>query len=161
MIQILRVPVRRIPILLGKKGEVKKKIELSTKTRLFVQKTGEVSIEGETEGLLTASEVVKAIARGFSPEKAFLLFNEEYQLYIISLDGETKKTIVRLKSRVIGRKGGAKTIIENYTNCVISVYGKTVSIIGLSSGVNKAAAAVEGLLKGRTHGYIFKKLESF
>jgi ribosomal RNA assembly protein len=159
MLQFLKIPARRIPALLGKKGAVKKRIESSTKTRLKVQRSGEVEIDGEPEGQLTAMEIVKAIGRGFPPEKAMELLDENRQLSVISLQGQTEKTIKRLLSRVIGQQGRAKRNIERLTGASIRISGKTVSILGDSQALDMACTAVEDLLAGRTHAFVYSKLE--
>lgn len=158
MLQAVLIPVRRRAVLLGKKGKVKKKLEDSTKTTVAIHE-GDVDIEGETEGVLLASNIVKAIGRGFPPEEAFLLLQEDYHLTVISLQGETGKTIKRLLSRVIGREGRAKQHIERLTGAFLRVQGKTISIIGDSNSLHLASTAVEDLLAGRRHGYVYAKLE--
>ena len=65
MFRLLRIPSQRVPVLLGKKGHVKKRIETRTMTRILVSKEGDVEVEGQPEGLLTAENVIKAIGRGF------------------------------------------------------------------------------------------------
>jgi len=45
------------------------------------------------------------------------------------------------------------------TGCFISVYGKTVAIIGLISQVSIARRAVESLLMGSMHASVYKWLE--
>ena len=156
MREILRIPEERKSFLIGKGGKVKEQLEEATQTRITVKE--DVDIEGEAEGVLKAKDIVQAIGRGFSPEDAFDLLQEDYQLYIIDLRGETKNTIKRLFGRVIGRKGATKRIVEQATNTKISVYGKTVSIIGDFSGVRKAADVIEDLLEGRSHAFAYRRL---
>ncbi len=156
MKEILRIPEERKPVLIGKEGKTKEKLEKETGTTIRIKE--DVEIEGGTEGVLKAREVVKAIGRGFAPEDAFDLLTEDYELYIIDLGGETRKTVKRLMGRVIGRKGATKRIIEQTTETRISVFGKTVSIIGDPQGVRKAADVVEDLLKGHTHSFAYRRL---
>jgi len=160
MIQDLVIPARRVAVLFGKNGSVKKKIEKSTKTALYVEKSGNARIEGKNvEGVLTAVQMVKAIGRGFSPEIAFILLKEGSQLNIISLQGKTEKTVKRLMSRVIGSDGRAKRNIEKLSGAQLCVRGKTVSIIGSLEAVHLASLAVEDLLAGRKHAYVYSRLE--
>jgi ribosomal RNA assembly protein len=157
MIEEINIPEERKGAIIGKNGEVKEEIEQRTRTTIRV---GEgVVIEGEEPILLMkACEIVKAVGRGFSPEKAMLLLNEDYVLRIVSLRGETEKTVKRLMARVIGRKGATRKILESDTNCLISVYGKTVSMIGRQDEVLACEEAVESLLRGRSHGYVYARL---
>ncbi|MFQ5647631.1 MAG: pre-rRNA-processing protein PNO1 [Candidatus Aenigmatarchaeota archaeon] len=157
MIESIQIPEERKAVLIGKKGEVKEELETDTGTSIRVNEL--VEIEGEPPGIYQALEAVKAIGRGFNPEHAFLLLEEGYQLHVISLHGEKPATIKRLMGRVIGRKGVSRRIIEQSTGTHISVYGKTVSIIGEWEGVEKAREAVEALLAGRKHGGVYRRLE--
>ena len=158
-IEIIRIPEERKAVLIGPNGETKEEIESQTGTRITVGDS--VQIEGEDpERVLLAAEMVKAVARGFSPEDALNLLDEEWHLHVISLTGEKKNTIKRLMGRVIGRRGATRHIIEDATGCKVSVYGKTVAIIGPWDGVEKAREAVEQLLEGRSHGYVYRRLMS-
>jgi ribosomal RNA assembly protein len=158
MKEIVNIPEERKGVLIGKDGSVREEIESRTDTRISI---GEgVSLEGEDPiRVMKAAEIVKAIGRGFSPDKAMLLLNEDYELRVISLLGESEKTVKRLMARVIGRKGATRKILEGDTNCLISIYGKTVSIIGRTEEVGAAAEAIENLLNGKSHGYVYAKLK--
>jgi len=159
MLQAERLPRKRILVLLGKAGSVKREIESATKTRLKIDMAGDVEVSGEVEGVLTATNIVKAIGRGFSKEDAFLLLNEKNQINVITLQGETEKTTKRLMSRVIGREGKAKRRLEQLTNTNICVFGKTIAIIGEEEGIEKASSGVEDLLAGRKHAFVYAKIE--
>ncbi|MBN1941553.1 MAG: RNA-processing protein, partial [Candidatus Diapherotrites archaeon] len=109
---------------------------------------------------LSAMNMVKAIGRGFSPENAMLLLDNETFLSIIDLQefGKTKKKLFTRKGRVIGEKGRIRERIEEATDTKISVYGKTISIIGRVQGIEAAKTAVEMLLEGARHDTVFKFL---
>ncbi len=158
MMEILKIPEERKAVLIGKDGSVKKEIEEKTKTKISIGET--IKIKGDTLNLLKAKNIIKAIGRGFSPEKALELLKDDYELYIISLVQETPKSIKRILARVIGRKGSTKKKIEDYTETHISVYGKTISIIGKWDNVDKARRAIEMILEGKPHGYVYKSLIS-
>lgn len=80
--EYVKIPKDRIAVLIGKKGQTKKEIEKRTKTKITIDsETGEVWITStkETEDPLAvwkARDIVLAIGRGFSPERAFRLLNE-------------------------------------------------------------------------------------
>jgi ribosomal RNA assembly protein len=151
------VTEERKAAVIGKDGRTKSQIERATHTRISV--TDFVSIEGEPIDVLMAVNIVTAISRGFSPKDAMLLMDEEYGLDIISLKGETKKSEKRLMARVIGSGGASKKVIQEETGAKLSIYGKTVSIIGKPDEISSAREAVELLLKGKTHAYVFKRLK--
>lgn len=155
--EIIRIPEERKAVLIGPSGETKDELESVTGTRITVSDS--VQVEGDDpERVYTVREIIKAIARGFSPEDAMNLLDDNWHLHVISLVGEKANTIKRLMGRVIGKRGATRHIIEEATGCKISVYGKTASIIGPWDGVEKARGAVEQLLEGRSHGYVYRRL---
>jgi len=88
--------------------------------------------------------------------------DEEYYLEIIDIkdfSGKSKNRMKVLKGRVIGSEGKAKKMIERYTDTKISIYGKTISIIGKWDKIIIAKKAVEMLLSGSLHSSVYKFLE--
>ena len=160
----LKIPLDRIGVLIGPSGNIKKEIEKSTETKLAIDSNeGEVVITS-TDGLrlYEAREVIRAIGRGFNPNLAMHLLKSDYGLEVVDIDdfvGKNKKAHVRLKGRVIGSEGKAKREIENLTQSSISVYGKTVAIIGHINDVINARRAIESLLEGATHASVYRFLE--
>jgi len=160
----LKIPKERIAVLIGKAGETKREIEKATKTNLEIDsKEGDVFIIGK-DGLdiYTAKEVITAIGRGFNPEVALLLLKVDYVFEAINLAdqaGKSKDSLLRLKGRVIGREGKTRHIIEELTETYVSVFGKTISIIGNNENVVSARRAVEMLIGGSTHASVYKWLE--
>jgi len=157
MNDFIKIPEQRKGVLIGKDGSVKEDLERLTKTRIEVN--DDVVIEGESLNVIKAKDIIRAIGRGFSPEKAFKLLSDEYQLVVVSLGKETEKTMKRLLSRVIGRKGLCKRRVESRTKTDISIYGKTISIIGNWKDVEKAEKVIEMVLKGKPHSYVYRYLE--
>lgn len=157
MIETVLIPRERKAILIGRNGFVKRKIERVTNTRITINE--DVEIEGDMFNVMKARDVITAIARGFSPMRAFVLLSKGYELKVISLIGQNEKTIKRLMARVIGRKGTTRRIIEYESNTNVSVYGKTVSIIGTPESIAIAQEAVEALLAGRKHGSAYIKMK--
>lgn len=162
-VNIVKVPKERIAVLIGKKGETKTELEEALLVEINIDsKEGDVEIKStESINLMVANDVVKAIARGFNPDIAKKLASDEYFLEIITLNdySSQKNHHQRLKGRVIGREGRSRNLIEEYTGCYISVYGKTVSIIGKGDAVRIAHKAVDSLLTGSPHAYVYKWLE--
>jgi ribosomal RNA assembly protein len=159
----MRVPKDRVAVLIGKNGEVKKKIEKSSNVKLDIDsKEGEVVITGE-EGLslYAAKEIIRAIARGFNPEFALRLLKTDYilEMFDIKNFANSNNAMLRLKGRVIGSEGKSRKIIENLTETSICVYGKTIGILGESQNVAFARKAIENLLKGARHSSVYKWLE--
>ena len=160
----LKVPKNRIAVIIGKDGSIKKDLEESTKTKLDIDsKEGDIFISGEDGlGLYTAREIIKAIGRGFNPEVAKLLLKPDYIFEVVDLSeyvGKSKEAMLRLKGRVIGKEGKSRKLIEELTECSISVFGKTISIIGLPDSAANARQAIESLLRGSTHANVYRWLE--
>ena len=151
------IPEERKAALIGREGRTKAYIEKMTKTKITV--SDGVEIEGEAVAVLTVCNIVLAIARGFSPKDAMLLLDEEYCIDVISLRGETQKAEKRLLARVIGKNGQAKKTIEEETGAKLAIYGKTISIIGTAEQLRDAREAIELLIMGKTHAYVFKRLK--
>ena len=156
----MRVPRDRIGVLIGKHGEVKRKIEEETGVRLIIDsESGEVTIDdsgADPDKALRALNVVKAIARGFSPERAFRLLQDGVYLEIIDIRDFAGKSRNR---RIIGRKGRSRKTIEEMSGAYVSVYGDTVAIIGDPLQIDLASRAVEKLLQGSKHSTAYRYIE--
>jgi len=161
------IPRDRVGVLVGPGGTVKSTIEDRLLVDLKIDSpSGAVEIgvkpnAPDPSGALQAKDIVLAIGRGFSPERAFRLFNEDTALDIIDLHdffGKNEAEIRRVDGRIIGREGKTRRILEELTGAAISVSGHTVSIIGGYEGVSMAKDALEKLIKGRQHGTVYKFL---
>ena len=164
MSEELKIPKERIAVLIGEKGATKRKIQKLTETKITISsKEGDVVIDGEDSyKLFITQNIVKAIARGFNPNIALKLLKEDYTFDMISIQdfaGKSKKQEERIKSRVIGKEGKARRTLENMTNTHISVYGKTVGIIGSLEDVHLAKKALDKLLNGSPHSNVYKYIE--
>lgn len=163
--QEMKIPKDRVGALIGKKGEIKKYIEQKANLKLEIDSnTGDVALIGEDSiALYETKNIISAIGRGFAPETAFQLFNESNVLELIDINdysGKSQKKLERLKGRVIGSGGKARKMVEDMTETNISVYGKTIGIIGEIERANMARRAVEQLLAGSPHGSVYKWLEN-
>ncbi len=159
----LVIPEDRIGVLIGKEGEVKERIEKETGCKLKISsKTGVVKIECEDPiGFLRAQDVIKAIAHGFNPDVAMKLLQDELMvLEIIDLTGYVSpKHLERVKGRIIGKEGKMRRFIEDTLDVNISVYGKTVAIIGDAESVAAAREAILMLVEGAQHSTVQRFLE--
>lgn len=159
----LKIPKERIAVLIGKDGEVKKELEALTNTRIIIDsKEGDVQLVGtDSVKLYSLKDLVRAIARGFNPDIARSILKQDYLLEVLTLSDyvKSKDQMLRLKGRVIGTNGKAREIIEELTETNISVYGKTIAILGFCDHVAIAKKALESLLTGSPHSSVFKWLE--
>ena len=107
-------------------------------------------------------DIIKAIGRGFSPEKALLLFNDDYYFELLDIRdwaGKRSSHIKRLAGRVIGKDGKARRVIEEITGAYVAIYGHTVAIIGRMDEIEFARRAIEMLLEGANHSTVYRYLE--
>ncbi len=166
--KLIRIPSDRVGVLIGKSGNVKSKIEESCFVSLEIDgDTGEVFIrtQGDVDKIqpFKAMEIVTAIGRGFSPENAMTLLKGENALHVIDLRefaGKSNANVERIKGRIIGEGGRARRNMENLSGTHISVYGRTVSIIGDSSKLRLAVDAISSISSGSMHGAVYTKLEA-
>jgi ribosomal RNA assembly protein len=161
------IPLERLGVLIGREGSMKSRVENAFKARLIIQsESGVVEIVPREDSndptmILRARDVVVAIARGFSPDRALSLVDDDVVLDIIDLRdtfGRNERDIARLKGRVIGRDGKIRRLIEEMTDAKVSVYGHTISMLGEYEKVTAAREAIELLLKGKQHSTLYKLL---
>jgi len=161
------IPKERIGVLVGPKGSVKSAIEQKLFVDLKIDSdSGSVDIgvrpdSPDPSSALRAKDLVLAIGRGFSPPRAFSLFNEDMTFDIVDLHdyfGKNEAEIKRVDGRIIGREGKSRRNLEELTGTLISVSGHTVSIIGTFESVSMAKDALEKLIDGRQHGTVYKFL---
>ena len=163
--EIILVPHERLGVLIGEKGTTKKQIEERTGLELKINsETGEVKVERTDENAsmaLKAVDIVTAIARGFSAERAMELISDDIYLRIIRLADivRNEKDLARQRARLIGTKGKARHMLEDYTGTHISIYGKTVAIIGDAESAELAAEAVVKLASGTPHGDVYREIQ--
>jgi len=161
-----RVPEDRVAVVIGPGGRTKRAIATATSTHIDIDAgEGEVCLVGpdtDPMGVLKARDIVLAIGRGFSPESAMRLHKENTFLGVLDIKLATghreKAALRRIRSRVIGTNGRARTRIEELSGCSISVYGSTVALIGEEEQLERATRAVELLVKGSEHSTVFHLL---
>lgn len=166
--EYLKIPRERVGAVIGKQGITKEEIENATRTSIEIDsETGSVSISPREDAedplaVWKARYIVKAVGRGFNPEIALKLTDDEVLLEIINLPdyvGKSKKAILRQKGRIIGKDGRTRDIITDMTGVDISIYGKTVAIIGDMEHIHLAKEAVEMILNGSRHKSVYAFLE--
>ena len=163
--QVVRIPVERVGAVIGKEGGTKKYLEGEMGVTLSVDgKEGLVTVKAETlkTDPLSATRVIEAIGRGFSPQRARRLLDEGTALEVIDLRdfaGRSSNSLERIRGRVIGLKGKSRRVIEELTACHLSVYGRTVAIIGDASEVQLASQAVRSLATGSQHKTVYNTLQ--
>ncbi|HUV25286.1 MAG TPA: KH domain-containing protein [Methanomassiliicoccales archaeon] len=163
---MLRIPMDRVGSLIGKGGETKKMIEDRTKTIIKVDPEGEVRIynRGSEDPLIVVkvTDLIRAVGRGFSPERALRLLDDDEYFEVIDIRdyvGKKSSHVIRMRARIIGTNGKTRRLIEDLTGAFISIYGSSVSIIGNSIQMPIVRNAVDMLLRGSEHSTVYKYME--
>ena len=164
--QVVRIPVERVGAVIGKEGATKKYLESEMGVKVEVDsREGLVTIRAESAlktDPFSVTRVIEAIGRGFSPQRARRLLDEGTALEVIDLrnySGRSANSLERIRGRVIGIKGKSRRVIEELTACQISVYGRTVAIIGEAGEVQLASDAVRSLATGSQHKAVYNTLQ--
>ena len=163
----VKIPRERIGALIGKSGKVKQDIEKKCGVAIEVDsESGDAMVRGdrpvEQMEIFKAVEIVSAIARGFSPERAMRLFGEEevyQQLDLREYAGKSPSALARIRGRIIGEGGKARRTIEELSGSYVSVYGHTVGLIGTYHEIRLATEAIELLAKGSMHKTVYNMLQ--
>ena len=164
----VKIPDERVGVLIGKNGSVKSYIQEETGTIIEIdttEDTGSVTVKaapGSNDPVMVwvARDIIRAIGRGFNEEKACKLLDENFRFDEIRIgDLGSPKRLKQIKGRLIGQKGKMRSTIEDSTEVFISIYGKTVSIIGRVENITVAKRAIDLILEGRQLGTVFKFLE--
>jgi len=160
----VKIPLDRVGVVIGKNGEIKKMIEETTGVRLEINSNeGEIKIfynDGNLD-FLKVRDFIYAIGRGFSPSRAIRILEDDMVMYdIIKLGQMSKKDLMRIKGRIIGKNGSMRRYIENVTGATVSVYGDTIAIIGYPEEISIAKKAVTMLIDGIPHTVVYKFLDN-
>ena len=113
MEHLSRVPKDRIAVLIGKSGKTREMIEEACDGSLSIDsQTGDVSISwtGDPDPIrrMKVPDVISAIGRGFSPERAVQLLDDDVFLRMYDIRewvGRQPNQTRRMRSRLIGTNG--------------------------------------------------------
>src|SRR3972149_8101025 len=115
------IPHDRIGVILGREGSTKTEIEQAFKVKLTVNsESGTIEVTPSEDNddpstILRARDVVTAVGRGVSPERAMTLIDDDMVLDVIDLRelfGKNESDINRIKGRVIGSEGKMRRLLE-------------------------------------------------
>ncbi|ELY54868.1 KH domain-containing protein [Natronolimnohabitans innermongolicus] len=163
--QHVKIPQDRIGVLIGEGGETMREIEAKAEVRLDIDsENGSVAVEtvGDPVSGLKAPDIVRAIGRGFAPDAALRLLEDEMMLFdVVDIDAAARNTndMKRKKGRLIGEDGRTRELMEELTGADVVIYGSTLGVIGAPQEVDAVRTAAEMLLDGAPHGAVYSFLE--
>jgi len=140
--QHVKVPQDRLGVLIGEGGETMREIERRAEVRLDIDsESGSVAIDavGAPVTGLVAPDIVRAIGRGFRPDAALSLLDDDMRMFdLIDIDDATrnKNDLQRQKGRLIGEDGRTRELMEELTGATVVIYGTTLGAIGTPQQVD-------------------------
>ena len=160
MIDFVSIPKERLKVLVEEKKSLRN-LEKFSNSKIKLDDV--VTIEcDDSLMMLRLKEVIRAFGRGFDLEDAMDLLDESYALETIDVSdfaGKSKSRQIVLKGRVIGREGSMQEFIAKKSDVKISIYGKTISIVGMWDNVQNAKQIIEKLLRGAKHSSVYRFYE--
>ncbi len=161
-----RIPQDRVGVLIGPEGGTKRGLEERAGIHVEIDSaSGEVTIDerdaADPSMALKARDVVQAIGRGFSEQRAFRLLEDDVYLEVLDIKdfARSKARLEQIRARVIGTRGKTRRILEELTGVDISVLGHTVALVGPTFEMGIAREAVLMLLRGSEHRTVYRFLE--
>lgn len=163
--QHVKIPQDRIGVLIGDGGATMREIEAQAEVRLNIDsETGSVEVEsvGDPVRGLKGPDIVQAIGRGFAPDDALTLLDDEMMMFeLIDIGAATrnKSDLKRKKGRLIGENGRTRQLMAELSGAAVVIYGTTLGAIGTPKQVEVVRSASEMLLDGAPHGAVYSFLE--
>lgn len=143
---------------LGKIRQNKKKLEKELNIKISFENEC-VCAEGESIDEYKAVQVIEAINLGFRLGEALILKDDDFILEKINIKDISKGNLARVRARVIGSRGKTKELIENLSDCCISIKDNRIGIIGRAEDIKKTIHALESLVQGAKQGNVYAFLE--
>jgi len=155
--QVCKIPEERVEKLQKNLERFKKALNCE-----IVIKDNQVVITSQNSfNEYIARNVIIAFGRGFSIDDALELCREDKYFKLIELQdyAKNRNQLVRIKSRVIGRKGRVKKEIERLTGAKIAIYGKTIALIGGEQELKSAEDALIRIITGSKQSNVLRLLQ--
>ena len=81
-IEVVKIPVERIKVFLETGGKIKKLLESKCSVHLHIEPgEGDIEISGNPTNIFFAGDMIRAIGRGFTPEIALRLLNQDHWIF--------------------------------------------------------------------------------
>lgn len=147
--------LKRIKKILENKKILEKKLNI----KLFSEGR-KLTIEGSELEEFIASKVIEAIEIGFKVETTLQLVEPEYILEKIEIKNLTKrKSLEEVRARVIGKEGRTKELVEELSECEISIHGNEIGVIGEAEKIKGCMHALVMLVQGSKQSSVYAYLE--
>ncbi|MBU3913523.1 MAG: hypothetical protein KKB21_01035 [Nanoarchaeota archaeon] len=119
-----------------------------------------LTMNGNEFNEFIARSVFDAIEMGFPIETALLLKEEDHILEKIEIKNLTRRSNLReVRARVIGAEGRTKALIEELSDCQISLHENEVGVIGEAESIRTCLRAIAMLIQGSKQSSVYAYLE--
>jgi len=136
-----------------------KDLEKKLSVKIIAEKNN-VILTGEAYAEYIGAKVLHAIDLSFDMESALLLLDQDYMLEVINLKNYVRVSRLKtVKGRIIGKKGKAKKVIAELTECSIVIKDNAIALIGKTDDIALATKAILSLIRGSPHASIYTFLE--
>ena len=143
-----------------KKNKARLEKELKVKLAFSGKNISIESEDGNAIEEFVAERAIESLELGFNLQHVLLLKDEDFILEKIHIKNFTKRhDLERIRARIIGTQGKTKSIIQDLSDCFLSLHENTVGIIGRAEDIKKAIRAIESIIQGRKQGKVYSYLE--
>ncbi len=143
----------------GKINENKSLLEKKLHVKIMIIGRN-ISISGEELNEFLASTVIEAIKLGFPVEIALMLTEPDFVFEKIEIKNLTKRrNLEEVRARVIGKDGRTKALVEELSECYISVHGNEIGVIGPADTIKNCLQAITKLVQGTKQANVYAYLE--
>jgi len=137
----------------------KEKIEKKLDIKIYV-KGKKIEIKGTEINEYLAGWILEALEAGFPIEDAFLLTEQDCMLEKILIKNLTKReNLTQVRARIIGKKRKTLDLIEELSDCLITLHDNIVYIIGRTDDIKKAINAITKIIHGSKQSSVYAYLE--
>src|SRR2546430_16523982 len=107
-----------------------------------------------------ARDILHAMARGFSEDRAFRLLDEDayFEVFDIKDFAHSRNRVAQIRARLIGTRGKTRRLIEELTGVEVSVWGHTIALIVWAFEMAVAREAVLMLVLGSEHQTAYRSV---
>jgi len=155
----------RIPVFIGKQGEMKKQFEKKLNCSIDIDSNSGKIITTSEEPInnFILGNIIQAVNGDLNPNFALKLCDENYVLDVLDVRHMVKKNeklyVKRAVGRIIGLNGATRKVIEEITKCFLAIKDNYVTIVGPYENTILVQKGIEMICKGVSHKGLYKYLE--
>lgn len=140
---------------------VKNKEILEKKLKVKISIEGrKISAQGTELDEFLALKVFEALDLGFSIDASLMLCEQDFLLEKLEIKNLTpRRNLEQVRARIVGKDGRTKELIEELTDCDISLSGNEIGVIGQVERIKICMNALTKLVQGSKQSSVYSYLE--